>query len=691
MIFINTHKASPVANGIEAPNEYDYFNLPFTEVNNEFLDRGEFVIDEAWWHEQFYRCVNGVYIPNGIAPGNPEGEESALFVDGVDAIWSNNNRDCYLPEYDLMMKDRMLYIPGRMYFYLNFWWIKGASEDSHIKDVIHPRFTDLSWRNWITREAMIRFSKDNAWFKARQKGLSEEAACDIGYEYLFLPNSQSVIMAYNKNYSETTALMVFRGLDMLKNTQFYKEAPRGSDRMDYKKNKVGSEIWVFSGFENTQKISGKTPSLTYIEEVGVAKAGWTLDVRDYIKPSISNTVGDKIVVTGRINYIGTGGEVEDGIQDMERMFYSPDEFDLLSFKNRYKDNTDTRIAYFVDVLAFKLMDKWGNSRISSSEKIEDELRERLTGANKFKHIILNPKNPDELFNLNVGGFFGAEIIQWANERKADILNNKALQKEFRYRLDWKDPKNKLAGVEAVPYREEDGEPLHRYNVYISEPPELNGDGSVIKGLYYQGTDSYDQTEAKTSTSKGASIIWKGFNGTNKTYNKPVALLLERPSEYDGGREKFYENTAKLAILYGTKNMIEHSKILIFNWYENNGFAGLLALKPELTIATMVIKTQTSNRYGLDSAVIPEALTMLRDRLTHETVNRIDSVMLLNAIALFRIAKGYNCDLTIAMALAVVQYNEEVNIQNKNREVHERQNRSSGMKYKSINGRIVMTR
>ena len=130
-----------------------------------------------------------------------------------------------------------------MYFYLNFWFIKGNT-DNDIKGVISPRFTDLSWFNWMIKYQARKLGKDMSWFKARQKGLSEEAACDVGYEYLFLNNSQSIIVASLDQYAENTMNMVIRGLERLKNTQFYKEPKRGHDRNDYKKSKyTGSEIW----------------------------------------------------------------------------------------------------------------------------------------------------------------------------------------------------------------------------------------------------------------------------------------------------------------------------------------------------------------------------------------------------------------------------------------------------------------
>lgn len=688
MRFIDTYRASPVALKDDLPDKMDYFNIPFHLVDNKFIEEEDYVIDEEWWDEQLYRCLHGVYIPNAIEPGIPDDQEEAFLRDGIDVIWSNDNRDAYLPEYNLWMRDRCLYIPGRMYFYLNFWYIKSVSEDSNNKSktLKHPMFTDLSWLNWITREAMIRFDKDNMWFKARQKGLSEEAAADVAFESLFIPNSQSIIVACEERYNENTMNMTLRGLDRMINTQFYKKPLKGHDRTDYKKNIIGSEIWSMTAKNNLQVLSGKTPSLVYVEEVGIWREKRIPELEQFINPSIIN-LGVK---TGRINYIGTGGAVEGSIKDMEEMFYNPDNHNCMSFRNKYDLTSDVRVGYFVPVLAFKVLDKDGNSLITEANKKEEHDRLHKSTSARYKHIILNPKNPSELFNISSGGYFGPERSQWANDRKATILNFRQEQKEHRYRMEWINPKDWREGVRAIPYRERDGLSIDYYNLYMSEAPEQDESGRVVKGLYFIGTDSYDQDEAKTSSSKGASVVWKGFRNTNTTSRKFVAFLLERPTEEQGGREVFYENSAKLTVLFGTQNLIEHSKLLIFQWYESKGMTSLLCLKPEFTLANMVNKTQTTNKYGIDAAVLPHALKMLRDTLDFDTINKIDSVTLLNAIALFRLSENYNCDLTVSMAWAIVQYEDTIISYESNREAYEKQNQIRTLKYKRINGRLILT-
>ena len=659
MRFLNTKRASPVALKKDLPDTRDYFHIESSSID-EVIDNGDYITDDDWWDKQFNRCLYGVYIENGIEPG---GE---YLVDGIDCIWSNNNRDCYLVDLDFTIYDRKLFIPPRMYFYLNFWFIKGNT-DNDIKGVISPRFTDLSWFNWMIKYQARILGKDMSWFKARQKGLSEEAACDVGYEYLFLNNSQSIIVASLDQYAENTMNMVIRGLERLKNTQFYKEPKRGHDRNDYKKSKyTGSEIWRMTAKDNIQVLSGKTPSLVYCEEVGIWKKGAPAKIYQFIDPSIRN-LGKK---TGWINYIGTGGETEDAISDMQDMFYNPDNYNLFSFRNKYDATSNIKIGYFISTLAFKVIDSDGNSLIDEASKIEDEERLKKSPNKRHIHIMLNPKNPEELFQLKSGGYFGADVIHWCQERKMQILNFREKQIAHRYRLEWINPSKYTDGVRAIPY--EDGKILDEYNVWISEPPTLDDDKKAVRGLYKAGTDSYDQDEARTSSSKGACVILKTFRSNNETYNKFVAYVLERPSINQGGRDVFYENTAKLTMLYNATNLIEHSKLLIFPWYEQNSLGHLLALKPNYVVTNLVDNTKTTNKYGIDASLLPYGLKMLKDFLTFENINQIDFIELLDAFSMFKISKDYNCDLTVSCVWSVVQKEEDLLSYTRKQDVYNKQ-------------------
>ena len=115
MKFINTKRFSPVASGKDLPRGNDLYYKDPLEVSGlnqkdliRFCIEHKIVIDEEWWKRQLYRCLHGYTVENAIEEGGD------CFIDGIDALWSEN--DCFIPEYDLVIKDRTVHISGRMYF-----------------------------------------------------------------------------------------------------------------------------------------------------------------------------------------------------------------------------------------------------------------------------------------------------------------------------------------------------------------------------------------------------------------------------------------------------------------------------------------------------------------------------------------------------------------------------------------------
>ena len=134
-----------------------------------------------WWREQYKRCLYGYKVPDAIEKGGD------VFVDGVNAIWNDKKDYVYLPDYGVYIKDRTIHIPGRLYWYLNFWPIYGLDRDTGVKSLIRPRFTDLDYEKALTLEAMFYNEKDDLDGKARQKGFSEWIAAICAHFFTFLP------------------------------------------------------------------------------------------------------------------------------------------------------------------------------------------------------------------------------------------------------------------------------------------------------------------------------------------------------------------------------------------------------------------------------------------------------------------------------------------------------------------------
>ncbi len=644
MRFVGTERFSPVALKKDMPWEEDFFHLRPQDINAETIQ--DSLVDENWWYIQRERCLNGFSVPDAVEKGGD------FLVDGKDAIWEGN--DVYLPAYDLWIKNRELHISGRHYFYLNFWPIFGLDKKKGFKTIIYPRFLDIDYLFYMRTENMIKFAKDSQELKGRQLGFSEKGAGGIiGYNYTFIDGSLNVIVGGIEEDALKTMRDCKRGLDSLINTQFYKQRAKGGDSQTFLKAKnTESQIHCLTARDNPQAVSRFSPTWVWMEEIGKGKKNWSIDTAGYIKPSIEAEGGIK---TGYIHYIGTGGEMEDGVYDLEERHFNPVEYNILSFKNTFDEvRNENLVGHFTSKALFYKTDDDGNSLVGTSKKAILEDRAKKKPKERYLHTTQYPIYATEVFYTTGGGYFGEEVVQRLNERIAYINNHKDEHIEGRGFLRWKNPKKKLLGVEFEPDPEG---PFHIYE----HPEDFGQDIGVPANLYYAGTDSYDQDEAFHSDSLGACRIWKGFYNANHTYNMWVAKVLERPSEAEGGAERFYEHTALLCAYYNARNLIEYSKWRIVDWYISNGLSHLLKERPDVIISTFITATKATNRYGIDPSTKKDWLNLLRDTLTPETIGKMNDIDQLRRFAKFKYdstGKKYNCDETIASALSIVHKYDE---------------------------------
>jgi len=667
---------------------WDPSEIPTTKKDYaKFLNDNNIIIDNDWWDKQHHRCINGFTVPNAIEPGGD------AFVDEEDAFWNETSKERYLPEYDytippnsvyipqydLLIKNREVHITGRHYFYLNFWPIYRLDKEKGIKDRLPPKFIDLDFFFARRIEMMFEQEKDDSEAKARQKGFSEKmGGMVLGYNFHFVRNSVSIVAGGVSDDADHTMENFTIGTQKLINTQFYKD--RSKSESDYYRAKYfGSEVRALSFKDNAQALSRFTPFMVIYEEVGKFKKDLVIQAKGFVDASLK-AEGKK---TGYAIYIGTGGDMEEGAADLENIHYDPAAYGNLVFRNKWdRDNEEIRYTgHFTPAWLFRIIDEDGNSL--KEESVKDILRERAMkkGKDKYTHITQQALYASDAFLISSGGFFGEDVARMCNDRRAYLKTHKEANRVMTGILRWKKSlANWNAGVEFVEkeggwFRLLQGEPIY------------DGNGIPYVHLYKVATDSYDQDEAFTSNSKGACWVKKGFLNAETSYNKYVGGFLDRPTMAEGGREVFYERTAMVTVFFGTQNLIEHSNLLIFDWYNRHGMSSLLKLKPEFALAKMVINSKTSNIYGIDPSTKPHWLRMQADYLKNEeNINKCDFEELLEAWARFKYRPGvirYNCDITIATSLCTVMEDDE-----KEMMVYSASDKEEGFKtpaYKTING------
>lgn len=618
--FVNTRRFSPVVyNKDEAMPDRDHPEY------------------DAWWHEQYRRCIKGYIVRKATKRGHD--------------IW----------------------IPGRMYFYLNFWIIFAKLDDNDRKDKRNPKFISLDYFKFMVIEMMFHFKKDNMFAKSRQKGFSEYAASNVAYNFIFLPGSVNVIVAGQGDYAEKTMQNVITGLNNLGDTEFYKR--RKPDRSDYIKASYteswedeetgekrtlykgyGSEVYCITAKDNTQAVSRLSPFFVIYEEIGKWKKGTLKETSEFVKPSLYA----EGVKTGYQLFIGTGGDLDESVADIQEMAYNPSSFGLLEFDNIWEENGfsgNDKVSSFVPSYEFEIIDADGNSLIEESKEAIKLDWDSKNATERYRAITQKPFFLSQMFLITSGSFLGETALSKLNDRKRWILTNKSEQIAFNAKIDWIDPFDWSKGVTMTP--DEEG------IFVIQQRPEKDKKGNVWVNLYNAATDSYDKDESNSSSSQGSCTIYKGVLDASSTFNHWVARVTERPSEEEGGAYKFYEDTVKLCMYYGEcENLIEYSNVLIFDYYKRRGYEYLLKERPSMVISQHVKDGQANQRYGIEQSFIPHALNIWRDRIKQDDYSLIDKMYdltMIEAFAKFRKDKNYNCDITISCALNVASHLEDMEV------------------------------
>lgn len=662
MKFIDTERFSPVAQGVDLPRKEDLFHYPNSDVLGlnqknliQFHLDNKIIIDDKWWKKQLYRCLYGYTVENAITEGGD------FIVDGEDCFWTKD--DCYIPQYDLLIKDRNVTISGRYYFYLNFAKIRGNNEGLDHKTLINPRFLAMDFFFARRSEMMREQKKDLQDVKSRQVGHSKKmAGMELSYNYLFMPMSQNIIVAGEQTDADSTFDDCLKIIDELANTQFFLRRKRGFDNKRHIRSLNGSEIFTENANDDPEALSRYSPTLIVYEEIGKGKEGWSLKVEGHVKPSIY-AMGVK---TGYSIYLGTGGDMVGGVKDLMKRAYAPHEHNILSFKNKWVKegyNGDVDVCHFIPKTLFTDIDKDGNPLVEKSKETILAEREKLSASGKYLHTSTHAIYLDDVFQSNTAGYFGAERVRLLNERYNYILTHKTEQITRKGHLEWVKPGDMSMGVVFVDATEEELQAETWWCEILEEPEIVGGgvSGDVYKNLYVSGTDTYNQDESVHSDSQGAFVTYKKWrnNSDSPFFNTWVCMIYERPSISTGGMDLFFEHTLMASMYYNSENNHEWVNPLFFNYYEKKNATRYLMERPTLAFAGQIKQMKSANRYGTDKSLKPQVLAYLREKLDVDQINRMYFLRQIYALARFRYNPGdkYNCDITIATAESMIGYKE----------------------------------
>lgn len=559
-------------------------------------------------------------------------------------------------------------ITGYHYWYLNYWKIRRADGESG-KRLMAPRFLDMDHEFFWEMDAAIKAKEDLLAFKARQKGFSYKSSSIAACDYTFIPDSYTIICSGDAEFSEHTFKMAKTGLAGIADTEFYKNAYIDNRNLLHS----GYEIIDELGRESVQgynsvihRITGSTPqcnigksaSKVIYEEVG--KFPNIIATKGYTDPGLEQ----QGVKTGFQLLIGTGGEENESIEEVEKMMYNPKIYGLRSYENKWSDvdflelegglKDTRRVAYFIPAWKFLVVDEDGNSLKEESIAEIHRRREEKSGSKDalLKEKTQFPLTIEEGLMTPDGNVFDVEKLR---EVLIHVMRYQELTDQTRTGfIDW--TYDKLGNRNGAEWRDDPEGPF-----IMTEPPYRQdigpdgGEGVVPPDLYIAATDSYDRDKtASVNGSFGCCKIYKLFNKDlgDATMELPVCSLTARPAT----AKEFYEMTAKLCVFYGNAvNLIEYSNLLIFEWYHNNGYTHLLKERPQIAYAG-VINSQVQNRYGIDPQVKPYAIQAAADWVS-ENYMKLRDIQFIKRLIKYKNDPKYNCDETMAFAWLITHRND----------------------------------
>lgn len=497
-------------------------------------------------------------------------------------FWEEETRRCL---YGYKCGD--IWIPGRMYGYLNFFpmsrvpeavLLKSMEEQRSAKSgrisqmavekiIDFPKFWEISyeWWNfkhiaWYGGEFMGVQSEGNKHLcalKTRGAGFSYMEAWDGVYNYNFIPASKSYYFAGAEPYLVGDAIMdkVQSGLDWINQySTYWRKNRQVKKSVMHQKASYLDEFGVEKGsfseiiaqiVDKPSKTRGKRGRKATFEEFGSFPNGEAaLEVA-------MGSMSEGSIYVGQVSCFGTGGEEGPGIQALENVFNNPVAWDMLAFNNVWEDGyQNTLCGYFVPCWRADSwhMDENGNVDMVGALKIDTIKRKKKEMSGKPKDLDRRkaeyPRTPSEALQRLTGNGFNIHEVELQIRRIETDKSIQGLLNHGQFVINPDAQKNDPhLGVEFMPQPKSIARPIEDYPhnqkdnlegcVTILERPYTDAQGNVPAGMYLLSFDSYYKEDSEDKTSLWSWKIWKLANGYDQSYiDLPVAWSAARPVRYN---------------------------------------------------------------------------------------------------------------------------------------------------------------
>lgn len=505
------------------------------------------------------------------------------------------------------------WMPGALYFYVNFWHIEFSEEGSNTKTIGKPFLRDIEWEFFPEFEKarghsgfvkkngiMVPEYKNEAsgimLIAGRGPGKSNIFAAIAAHGYTFFPSNEILVTGFETKYTAPTMGKVKIGLNHLPG-----RITMGTGRkpivfpppLSHRRWKDDWGKEIRSGFKyksDPDTIHGHDSRILPIvfKETHTAANGHRCSVQGFEEIGMHDNLMDSYNSSsenwmdgarqfGTPFLIGTGGDMDKGTIAAEKMFYQPEVYNIRSYVNVYEKSSE-RIAYFIPgwkgLNQFK--DDQGNTDELAAKEYLQKRRIRKKAGNDqaayFLEIQYQPLIPRESFLRKTGNIFPTDLLE---DQLRYLMSTKVLEHlGQKGRLEW----NIEGDLDWTP-----SEDLQA----LDFPAEGNLDGCIViyehpkedapPGLYIAGTDPYQQEESEYSESVGVTLIYKRFWHPGEVYDVVVAEYAARPQKHTDHDE----NVRKLLTYYNAKDLYENQITGLKQYMDYKNCLHLLKEQPDV--------------------------------------------------------------------------------------------------------------
>ncbi len=488
-----------------------------------------------------------------------------------------------------------------------------------------PDFWDEDLNVWNEVELCEINGQHFLWLKPRGVGASYKGAAKASKNYFCYPGSKSYMLAYTTEFLLGDGLFTkFLGYKQFMNsphpdeerylTAFGKPSDykkdindmhfRASSNINGEERGYMSEVMGVSLKDDVDKARGKRGRLALLEEYGAFPTAET--VFNVLRSSFEqgNTV------YGLIWAFGTGGSEAAKFGAMEKMFYSPESYNIRAYANIWDEGMlGTKCGYFTPAyrnIDFK--DAIGNSdEVAAKTHFDHErvIASKSPDANAIIQVKSeHPYVPQEAILRNTHSPLPAnEAIEWYHKVLSLGYHRMGVNGELSNLdgvIQFK-PNEKLRPVDKYPHNLKDD--LTGCIVQYYAP--FKREGRVPDNLYIIAHDPYAFDQSTDGESLGAAYVYMQPNNLTPPGDRIVATYFGRPQTTDD----YNRNLFMLARYYNAKIGFENDRGDVIGYAKRFKHLDWLADEFELAFDADLPKSKVRRQFGMHIGSGKENLRM----------------------------------------------------------------------------------